>query len=296
MAQFTLVNAHTKPMTYELALHFRDMKPSPTERDLSPRRLTTLHKKADMGVLVSFLWSFARLPGTSECLRTNGRTSATMLCERKDNFPQGLWAHIDEYEVDDIDGLSLLFRQFDGKDSARSSLDISTAFQRAQPTLVSIDNKLAKLGIEGLAWQQSYVDGIPTPSGDDRYQLFQKPMYHSFLLWAGELLTLDSTEIHHQQVVAAMYGTFLVNEAAARCFWDHVANGGVDYEEDAPETVLYHWLHAARDRMLREQSKMKIKPASYFQACIYAWNACREERRLKDVRYDIKKGFYKPLA
>lgn len=296
MAQFRLINSHTEPITYDLALRFRDMKPSPTERDLLPKRLKALHEKAEMDVLVSFLWSYARLPGEAECLRTNGRTSSTMLCERKDTFPQGLWAHIDEYEVDDMDGLALLFRQFDAKESARSSLDISTANQRTQPTLVRIDNKIAKLSIEGVAWQQGYVDGIPTPSGDNRYSLFQKAMYHSFLLWAGDLLTSDNDEIRHTQVVAAMYGTFLANEAAARCFWSAVAQGGVDYEDDAPETVLYHWLHAAKDGMLSDQKKMKIKPASYFQACIYAWNASREERKLKDVRYDIKKGFYKPLA
>ena len=45
-------------------------------------------------------------------------------------------------------------------------------------------------------------------------------------------------------IVAAIYATFIANEDAARAFWDQVARGGLEYEENAPSTVLDNWLKA----------------------------------------------------
>jgi hypothetical protein len=90
-------------------------------------------------------------------------------------------------------------------------------------------------------------------------------------------------------VVAAMYGTFTKNEKEAQKFWGQVARGGVEYEDDAPATVLDAWLKAmAEDKRTSE----KLVPANYYQGCIYAWNAYREGRAISAIKYKTDKGLH----
>jgi hypothetical protein len=105
------MKAEVRELTPELAEEFRDLEPSPTERELNPARLKHLQTKAEAGQLVTFHWSVARLG--DKRLRMNGQHSSNMLCGLNGNFPKGLKVHIDEYEVLNKASLALLFRQFD---------------------------------------------------------------------------------------------------------------------------------------------------------------------------------------
>jgi hypothetical protein len=58
---FELVKSEVLPLTPDLARQFKDMDPSPTERDLNPARLKMLRDKADKGLLITFNWSTAVL-------------------------------------------------------------------------------------------------------------------------------------------------------------------------------------------------------------------------------------------
>jgi hypothetical protein len=42
--------------------------------------------------------------------------------------------------------------------------------------------------------------------------------------------------------------------------------------------------------------RLELKPANFYQACIYAWNAYREGKTLTSVKYDTKKGLYAVAA
>jgi hypothetical protein len=86
-----------------------------------------------------------------------------------------------------------------------------------------------------------------------------------------------------------MHATFIANEEAARQFWDKVARGGVEYDEAAPATVLDKWLVAAKAK--ESKDKLKLGPGNFYQGCVFAWNAFREEKPLKDIKCDTKKGF-----
>ena len=97
MATFKLLKSEVKPLTRELAAQFREMDPSPTERDLNPQRLKHLREKADAGLLVNFHWARARMGG--KWLRMNGQHSSNVLCDLNGSFPDGLYAHLDDYEV-----------------------------------------------------------------------------------------------------------------------------------------------------------------------------------------------------
>ena len=91
---FTLAKSEVLPLTPDLARQFKDMDPSPTERDLNPARLKMLRDKADKGLLITFNWSTALLGDRR--LRVNGQHSSNMLCELNGAFPSGLKVHHDE--------------------------------------------------------------------------------------------------------------------------------------------------------------------------------------------------------
>ena len=58
---YRLVKSEVCDLTPELAQQFRDLDPSPTERELNPARIRHLKTKAEAGQLVTFHWSVAKL-------------------------------------------------------------------------------------------------------------------------------------------------------------------------------------------------------------------------------------------
>ena len=89
-----------------------------------------------------------------------------------------------------------------------------------------------------------------------------------------------------------MYGTFDKNEVEARKFWREVSRGGVEFDDNHPTTVLDGFLKS----VVEDKKKLELKPANFYQACIYAWNAYREGKTLTSVKYDTKKGLYTVAA
>ena len=77
-----------------------------------------LREKAAAGQLITFNWATAKL-GDKE-YRMNGQHSSAVLCELNGSVPDGLKVHLDSYEVDNKEGLAVLFRQFDNRKSGRT--------------------------------------------------------------------------------------------------------------------------------------------------------------------------------
>ena len=284
---YKLVKSEVRDLTRELAEEFRNLDPSPTERELNPARLKHLKMKAEAGQLVTFHWSVARLG--EKRLRMNGQHSSNMLCGLNGLFPKGLKAHIDEYEVPNKASLALLFRQFDDRKSNRSPGDVASAYQGLYEELHDVPKGPAKMAVEGACWYDRNVEGLPPVSGDDQYVRFGEPGLHGFIRWVGELFTIKTPELRRQTIVAAMYGTFTKNEAEARKFFAEVARGGEEYTENAPSTILDAWLKAMAEK---RGAKTEVKPANLYQASVYAWNAYRENKTITSVKYDTKKGLY----
>lgn len=284
---FRLVHADVKPLTKELAEQFRNLEASPTERELNQSRIKMLREKAEAGTLVTFHWSTAKLG--SKKLRMNGQHSSNMLCGLNGQFPDGLKVHLDEYEVDSKEALAVLFRQFDDRKSGRTSSDVSGAYQGLFEPLHDVPRKAAKLGVEAINWYRHQVAGTGGKSGDDVYSLFGETGLHAFLRWLGELFSIKTPELTRATVVSAMYATFIANETEARTFWQEVARGGVEYEDNAPATVLDTWL-----KNLKEDPKGKdnLKPGNYYQGCIFAWNALRDNKTIATIKFDTKKGLH----
>jgi hypothetical protein len=285
---FRLINSEVKPLTKEFAEWFRDLEPSPTERELNPSRLAHLRQKADAGQLITFGWSTAKIGGKT--VRMNGQHSSNMLCELNGTFPSGLKVHLDEYQVNTPDDLAILFRQFDDRKSSRSPSDVSGAYQGLHEALRNVPRAFAKIGVEGVAWYRHHVEGTSNITADDRYMLFGEQGLHGFLCWLGELFSIKTPELKRVPIVAAMYGTNTANEKEAQKFWGQVARGGVEYDDTAPATILDAWLKSlAEDRRNVE----KLKPGNFYQGCVYAWNAFRESRAITAIKYKTEKGLYR---
>jgi hypothetical protein len=199
---------------------------------------------------------------------------------------------MDTYKVDTMEGLALLFRQFDARKSGRTPMDVSGAYQGLYTDLAGIARGAAKLAVEGAAWYDKNVEGLPAPKGDDVYTLFGKTALHPFIKWVGEVFTIKTPELKRQTIVAAMYGTFEKNEAEARKFWLEVSRGGVEFEDNHPTTVLDAFLKSA----IEDKRKIELKAGNFYQASIYAWNAFREDKTITSVKYDTKKGLYTVAA
>lgn len=288
-ASFKLLHSEVKPLTREFAEAFKNLEPSPTERELNPARVKHLSEKAQAGHLVNFNWASAKMGG--KVLRMNGQHSSNMLCGLNGAFPAGLFVHLDEYEVNGPEGLALLFRQFDDRKSGRSSNDVSGAYQMLYAALHGVARPVGKLGIEGVSWWRRHVEGLPALSGDEQYTLFAEVGLHAYLLWLNEVFSIKTPELRRAQITAAMYATFNTDATAARKFWGDVARGGDEYDDSAPASRLDAWLKAAKEGKLEDE----FKPAQFYQGSIYAWNAFREEKQLKEIKSDTRKGMHKVL-
>ena len=65
----------------------------------------------------------------------------------------------------------------------------------------------AKFAAEGMYITAVRSEGLPAPSGDDRYSLFGETGLHGFVRWVGELITIKTPELKRPTIVAAMFGT-----------------------------------------------------------------------------------------
>jgi len=89
--------------------------------------------------------------------------------------------------------------------------------------------------------------------------------------------------------VACMYHTHLVNQEEAKKFWAQVARGGLEYQDDAPSTVLDSWLKAAAAKETKS-SRSKLKPGDFYYGSLYAWNAYRQDINIKAIKKWDGKG------
>lgn len=289
MSTFKLVNSETVNLTHAIAVAFRDMKPSPTEREINPGRVKHLTDKINSGLAIPFQWAKVRMNG--EELRVNGQHTSTILAGMNGSMPDNLKATIDEYEVDSVDGLALLFRQFDDRKSGRGPADVAGAYQGLYPQISGVPKPVAKLAVEGAAWQIKYVAESAVLQGDDVYTMMGKAAYHPFINWMGTVYSVKTPELKNKQVAAAMYSTYDVNAESADVFWDLVARGGDEFDEMSPATVLDCWL-----KDIKEKKIEGVKPGNFYQGCIYAWNAWRDEKQIRTIRSDISKGYSKVTA
>jgi hypothetical protein len=281
---FHITDSKTMGLTPELAREFDEMPATVTERDLDQKRLKYLRESILSGRAIPFQWSKAKVNGSTDVIRINGHHSSHVLNEMNGEFPEGLIAHIDTYEVDTIEHLPVLFKQFDSRHSARSLGDISGAYQSVVPALAGLSKGAARKAIEAVSWFERKIVGTPVPSGDDVYDLFFQAAYHPFINMACSIVSIKTPEFN-TQVLAAMFGTHETSPTESESFWKAVALQGDGNAEDHPATVLDTWLLDAREAE-QKPSQMEV-----YRACVIAWNRYRNHQSLDRIgKFDPKKG------
>lgn len=278
------VSSETRDLTPALATEFAKMPASVTERDLDPKRLKYLRETILGGIALPFMWARAKVLTDGTTYRVNGHHSSCVLAEMNGEMPQGLVAHVDDYECPDISHLPALFRQFDNRRSARTVADISGAYQMVIPELRDVPRNAARRAIEGVAWYEDRVFGADVPKGDDVFTLFERPRYRDFVLFVGRIYSVKTPEFG-TQVIGAMYATFDREPTQAEIFWNDVARQGASHEEKHPAAALDAWLLAAKD------AQVKPKPMEIYRNCVIAWNAFRNGEPIERFRrYNPTKG------
>lgn len=284
-AHFKLVGSETVDVTPQLATEFNEMAPSLTERELKSKRMDYLKDAVLGGTAIAFVWSKAVVTDSGKTFRVNGHHSSAMLASLNGDFPDGLKAHIDTYEVPDETTLGLLFRQIDSRQSARTVDDISGAYQGLQPDLIDVPKLAARKAIEGYVWYQKNKVGNEVPAGDDKFTLFLQAELHPFIQMTGRILSVKTPEFS-TPVIGAIYGAFDRSAEDAEKFYSDVAKQGGGNDENHPAAVLDAWLVEAR-----EQKENKPKEQEVFYACAYCWNAFRNHKSLDRIpKFNKKKG------
>lgn len=282
---FELIESVTRDLTPDLVAEMRGLPASPTERDISQKRVDFLRERLTAGLFHPPHWVKAVVG--DKTYRANGQHSSEMLSKADGLFPVGMKAHVDTFRCSDVSALALLFRQYDERKSARSPADVSGAYQGLETALDEVPRWLAKLAVEGIVWWRKYVARHESvPGGDDRYILFHEPEQHAFLIWFGGLFPGRIKEVLNQPVIAAMYATYNTDADAADDFWREVTGGGKEYEEMHPTSILYDWLERIYDHEFPG-----MKPRQLYQGSIYAWNALRDgKKEIRDIKSDIKRA------
>lgn len=294
---FHLLSSKVLDLTPEVVKEFRQIEATPTERLLNDKRVEHLNDKIDSGLCVTFHWVTAELNG--KLRRINGQHSSTALAQRcmlvvdgnvlvdENRWPKGLKVHREHYAVDNDEWLVMLFRQFDDRASGRSPLDVSGAYQGLYPELYNVDRKIAKLAIDGYIWYTRNVEGVPVAMGDDVYSKFKDHGLYPMIQWLNELLVGRCSEMKVPSVIAAVVGTYMVNESSARDFWNGVVNLADGADDSSPPALLSQWL-----LQIKAGKVAKPRPANIYQGCISAWNAYRAGKGLVTIRDEIKKNFF----
>jgi hypothetical protein len=285
-AHFKLIDSETVDVTPQLAAEFSAMAASATERDIKSKRLDYLRDAVLGGTAIAFTWTKAKVAASGKTYRVNGHHSSTMLAELNGDFPAGLKAHIDTYEVPDDTTLGLLFQQIDSRQSARTVDDISGAYQGLQPDLAGVPKLAGRKAIEGYVWYEKNKVGNDVPSGDARFNLFFHHNLHPFIQMTGRILSVKTPEFT-TPVIGAMYGAYDRDPLEAERFYGDVAKQGGGNDVNHPAAVLDAWLVASR-----EEKENKPKEQEVYYACAYAWNAYRNSKTLDRgiPKFNKKKG------
>jgi hypothetical protein len=294
---FQLVESKTVPLTREFLDQFVGFTPSPVERERDDKRVKHLRSKYDAGLWTPCSWVTAKVRDMNDIeYRANGFHSSTMLSALDGLLADGLMVHWDRFQVQTLDDLALLFRQYDDRKSARSPADVAGAYQGLEEDLRATPRVPAKLAIESVNWWRAHVERSPTAKGDDRYTLFHERALHPFIAWvSADIFSGKVPELAKEPVVASMFVTFEANEIECRSFWHKVSQGGDEYQEGSPDRVLSDWLRGVYQRENAELAK--VGPGQLYQGCIYAWNAHRRgEPSIKSIRHDARRGWLKAIA
>ena len=124
-SKFKLTKSETNQLTPSFLEWFCGLGDSPSQREIKQSRVDFLADKVEGEAIVPFHWAVANLKG--KLFKVNGHHSFLMLSKLPSLDPNWL-VHYDEFDVMDDEGLASIYRQFDARQSTRTTLDIAAAY------------------------------------------------------------------------------------------------------------------------------------------------------------------------
>ena len=258
---------HTEsvPLTPQLAVKFSTMDGFKGERPLKEVRLKFLQQKVNGGLFYSPRWAVAKIG--DKTVRVNGQHSSTVLAASNGDFPRGLTAIIDHFEVSNEGELAELFDQFDDRRSVRNRTESINAYAMMHAELESVPKRALACAVSGIEWS---VDperkGRNSPPEGSRGIVND---WKEFIAWSSEYLIVRHIGV--TPVAAVIFLSWRKSATASAEFWGLVS---AETHPDArhPSRVLARYLRSSRGG---GKSRTRENDRAVFVKCIHAWNAFR---------------------
>lgn len=282
------------PLTKELLAAVREWKALPNERPRTQARISELEERLTGGApWLTFYWASVSLSNNPIVhYRGNGQHSSEVLSTLPDEqWDKSALVLLEHWECDSKDELPRLFFQFDYRKGARTPTDISVISIRNVEGYENVQVTPAKLALEGAHWYLNRKEGIPLPTGDNKWEVLKRHDVQPFVTWfsdsraEGGLAVRGgnvSKILNHKGIAAFIYKTFSEDEKKAKRFWPEVIESG-NQDDYAPFTLhnfLEGWTENKNDFTLGE----------LYTACEKAWDAWVVDKPLQRIHARKRKS------
>lgn len=260
-------------ITKKLAEEFRDMTPSPGDRNLSDKRRSRLQSHVTKHTMRPCVWAKVYCKADSKTYRVNGQHTSTVMAEANGEA-KGLFAFVELYEADSLEDVASLYSTFDARFNSRSQNDLNRSFSHSVETLDDIPGPIINVAISGLSFALWGESGSAAAAPETRAALI--PANAGFILWLHDRtseLGKDIRIVKRAPITAAMYRTYEKDKKAATEFWDAVIHGsGSDFR--SPDRKLHKYLLGTAIRSSSTERQRAGRREMYVKA-LHAWNAWR---------------------
>lgn len=261
--------------TRPLASKFAEMKAAPHDRNFSAGRGEFIKSAITDGRFRIAGFASCYCKETSETYRVNGKHTSMVLNELNGEFPQDLFATVEQYEADSLEDVARLYSTFDHRKSLRTTGDINTAFAAVHPDLAGVPSRIINTCCIGLSFA-TWEDGYYGHEVDERAALLLA--HPNFVTWFYSLTKEHGGGRHplsRGPICAAAFRTFQKNQKHSTEFWSLVRDESHP-DNTNPTRILGRWIatHCIKSGLVK--GKGLDSRRGIYARSITAWNAWRD--------------------
>lgn len=283
---FRKISSQSVPVTTELAVSFRDMKPCPGDRPLNTARLKAIRIEVADRMFSSCVWAYAKCKEDGECYRVNGKHTSTEFSDNLPDYPVEITVEV--WECDRLQDVKNLYATFDSREAARTQSDVNAAIACGEAGLEDIDLKTLNVLVGGV-WFRNHRGAKPGGhTARERSECIrtEKPFFKWFKgMQEGKGAFVECRKkFLRVPVVAAMYETWSFQPQLATEFWSLVRDE-TGASPDQADRTLGRFLDTAYLRSEKNKYAASANAREVYAKCIQAFNAWKRQRPLKTLRY-----------
>ena len=287
----------TVRVTRKLASEFAEMDPAPHDRPLSERRLQVYNILLNRSEFRPVTWAKAYCKETAGWCRVNGKHTSILLSGAP-VLPE-FYVTVEEYECDTLEDVAKLYSTFDSKMQSRSANDIYLSFAATVKELKGLPVRTITVSVAGMCLYENpgLIQGGSARRSSQPADRAEKLLEHSdFVLWLDSIFRPEEEvesntvrkkdrhrHLHRSPVVAAMFGSWQKDTAAATTFWIAVRDG-TSKVGDPDRKLNQYLLTTSVGRKGLSSENRNVSEKEMLVRCIHAWNAWRRGEK-SDLRY-----------